>query len=83
MAGENETKTTTSDEEWAELVAGVSTSELMRVRALLLATLLERMPRQGADEDRPEGARYVVVSETALDLIVAVLREALVETKRG
>ena len=35
---------------------------------------LERVPRQGADADDPEGARYVIISETALNRIVRELR---------
>jgi len=35
---------------------------------------LERAPRQGAAVDAPEGARYVVISETALTRIVRELR---------
>ena len=37
---------------------------------------LERSPRQGATVDDPEGARYVVISETALNKIVRELRLA-------
>jgi len=35
---------------------------------------LERAPRQGAAMDEPEGARYVVISETALKQIIRELR---------
>ena len=35
---------------------------------------LDRAPRQGATVDDPEGARYVVISETALNKIVQELR---------
>jgi hypothetical protein len=35
---------------------------------------LERTPRQGAAADEPEGARYVVISETALKEIIRELR---------
>lgn len=35
---------------------------------------LERVPRQGAAADDPEGARYVVISVTALKAIVRKLR---------
>ena len=35
---------------------------------------LERAPRQGAATDEPEGARVVVISETALRKIVRALR---------
>ena len=35
---------------------------------------LERVPRQGATVDDPEGARYVIISETALNRIVRELR---------
>ena len=40
---------------------------------------LERSPRQGAAVDDPEGARYVVISETALNLIIRALRQGLAE----
>jgi len=40
---------------------------------------LERSPRQGAAVDDPEGARYVVISETALNLIIRALRQGLPE----
>jgi hypothetical protein len=40
---------------------------------------LERAPRQGGTADEPEGARYVVISETALSRIVQELRRALSE----
>lgn len=35
---------------------------------------LERAPRQGAAVDEPEGARVVVISETALNRIIRELR---------
>ncbi len=35
---------------------------------------LERAPRQGAAVDDPEGTRFVVISETALDQIIRELR---------
>ena len=35
---------------------------------------LERAPRQGAEVDEPEGARVVVISETALNRIIRDLR---------
>jgi hypothetical protein len=35
---------------------------------------LERAPRQGAAVDDPEGARYVVISETALNRIIRKLQ---------
>ena len=35
---------------------------------------LERSPRQGAAMDEPEGARYVVISETALKQMIRELR---------
>jgi len=35
---------------------------------------LERAPRQGAAVDVPEGTRYVVISETALNQIIRELR---------
>jgi hypothetical protein len=40
---------------------------------------LERAPRQGAVSDVPEGARYVVISETALNRIIRELRQVLSE----
>lgn len=40
---------------------------------------LERAPRQGADVDDPEGARYVAISETALNQIIRELRLASAE----
>jgi len=40
---------------------------------------LERSPRQGAAVDDPEGARYVVISETALNMIIKELRQGLPE----
>ena len=40
---------------------------------------LERSPRQGAAVDDPEGVRYVVISETALNLIIRELRQRLPE----
>ncbi len=40
---------------------------------------LERAPRQGAAVDDPEGARCVVISETALNRIIRELRQALSE----
>lgn len=44
----------------------------MRIAEIIDA--LERAPRQGADQDEPEGARYVAISETALKRIVRRLR---------
>ena len=35
---------------------------------------LERAPQRGAEVDEPEGARYVVISETALNRIIRELR---------
>jgi hypothetical protein len=40
---------------------------------------LECSPRQGAAVDDPEGARYVVISETALKQIIRTLRQVLSE----
>ena len=40
---------------------------------------LERTPRQGDTTDEPEGARYVVISETALNRIIRELRQVLSE----
>ena len=44
----------------------------MSVRDIIDA--LERSPRQGAAADEPEGVRYVVISETALNKILRELR---------
>ena len=35
---------------------------------------LERAQRKGADADEPEGSRYVVISETAVNAILKELR---------
>ena len=40
---------------------------------------LERVRRQGAKVDEPEGARYVVISETALNQIIRELRGGAAE----
>jgi hypothetical protein len=40
---------------------------------------LEQAPRQGAAVDDPEGARFVVISETAVKLIIQELRKGLPE----
>ena len=40
---------------------------------------LEGAPRQGADVDDPEGARYVVFSDTAIKRITRELRLAAAE----
>ena len=40
---------------------------------------LERAPWQGSATDVPEGARYVVISETALNQIIRELRQGLSE----
>jgi hypothetical protein len=40
---------------------------------------LERAPRQGAAVDDPEGTRYVVISETALNRIIRELRQVFSE----
>jgi len=39
-----------------------------------LAAELEKAPRQGAAVDRPEGERFIVVSDTLAKEIVATLR---------
>jgi len=44
----------------------------MCVREIIDA--LERSPRQGAATDDPEGARYVIISETAVNRILRELR---------
>jgi len=49
----------------------------MRISDLIDA--LERSPRQGETADEPEGARYVVISETALNRIIRDLRHVLSE----
>ena len=40
---------------------------------------LERAPRCGSEKDVPEGARYVVISETALRKVIQELRDGLSE----
>jgi hypothetical protein len=40
---------------------------------------LEQAPRQGAAVDDLEGARYVVISESAVKLIIQELRKGLPE----
>jgi len=40
---------------------------------------LERAPRQGAAADEPEGARFVAISETALNAILRELRGGAAE----
>ena len=40
---------------------------------------LERWPRQGGSVDDPEGGRFVVISETALTVIIRDLRSAALE----
>ena len=42
-----------------------------------IADALERAPRQGADKDHPEGSRYVVFSDTALNAMARELRLAV------
>ena len=49
----------------------------MRIKEVIDA--LERAPRQGGAADDPEGARYVVISETALNQIIRELRQVLSE----
>jgi hypothetical protein len=49
------------------------------VRITEVIDALERTPRQGDKVDEPEGARYVVISETALIRIIRELRQALSE----
>ena len=44
---------------------------------------LERAPRQGAAVDDPEGTRYVVISETALNRIIRELRLGTAERPRA
>ena len=41
-----------------------------------IADALERAPRQGADKDQPEGSRYAVFSDTALNAMARELRLA-------
>jgi hypothetical protein len=41
-----------------------------------IAEALERAERQGADKDRPEGSRYAVFSDTALQNMARALRLA-------
>jgi hypothetical protein len=40
---------------------------------------LERWPRQGASQDDPEGARFVVISDTALAMIIRELRAGVLD----
>ena len=49
----------------------------MRIKEVIDA--LERAPRQGGAADDPKGARYVVISETALNRIIRKLRQGLSE----
>ena len=44
-----------------------------------IADALEGGPRQGAAEDRPEGVRYVVLSDTLINQITRELRLAAAE----
>jgi nicotinamidase-related amidase len=44
-----------------------------------IADALERAPRQGADKDHPEGSRYVVFSDTALNAMARELRLAVAD----
>jgi hypothetical protein len=44
-----------------------------------VADALERAPRQGAAVDKPEGARFVVISDIALSRIIRALRLASAE----
>jgi nicotinamidase-related amidase len=39
-----------------------------------IADALERAERQGADKDQPEGSRYAVFSDTALQTMARELR---------
>lgn len=41
-----------------------------------IADALERVPRQGASKDQPEGSRYAVFSDTALQAMARALRLA-------
>jgi nicotinamidase-related amidase len=41
-----------------------------------IADAMERAPRQGAEKDQPEGSRFVVFSDTALNAMVRELRLA-------
>jgi len=36
---------------------------------------LEKIPRHGFEKDEPEGARYVVISDTLLNLIIKALKK--------
>jgi len=49
------------------------------VRISEVIDALEGAPRQGDTMDEPEGARYVVISDTALNRIVRKLRQAVSE----
>jgi nicotinamidase-related amidase len=41
-----------------------------------IADALERAPRQGANKDQPDGSRYAVFSDTALNAMARELRLA-------
>ena len=41
-----------------------------------IADAMERAPRQGAEKDQPEGSRFVVFSDTALNAMARELRLA-------
>ena len=51
----------------------------MRITEVIDA--LESAPRQGAAADEPGGARYVVISETALNRIIRELRQGCEERR--
>jgi hypothetical protein len=44
-----------------------------------IADALERAPRQGADNDQPEGSRFAVFSDTVLNKMARELRLAPAE----
>ena len=44
-----------------------------------IADAMERAPRQGAEKDQPEGSRYVVFSDTALNAMARELRLAVAD----
>jgi len=49
---------------------------MMGVTIAEIADALERAPRQGAEKDKPEGARFATFSDTALNQMAGDLRLA-------
>lgn len=42
-----------------------------------MAELLEKAPRMGADEDKPEASRYIQMSDTLADMLAKSIRHSL------